>query len=231
MSDDAGRDREAIILAILIGVFAALVILLAAVLLGRVAGGEGTVAATTGTPATTAAPTTAAATTAAPTTSAPTTAAPTTTAASSTTTTSTSTTTTSTTTTVPFSGDTDWKDCAASGPAAGTVSDVRFAQRPGFTRVVFDFAGGIPACNVGYADPHTLVIIVHPIDTADPYAAGIFDGSGQLQVGTISVNRVNSGGMSGGSGEWEFSIDLDGTRAFHVFTLEAPSRLVIDIED
>ena len=112
-----------------------------------------------------------------------------------------------------------------------TVSDIRFAQRDGFTRVVFDFTGGIPACNVGYADPHTLAVIVHPIDIANPFAAGIFDGSGQLQVGTISVNRVSAGGMGGGSGEWEFSIDVAGTRAFKVFTLESPSRLAIDIED
>jgi len=72
---------------------------------------------------------------------------------------------------------------------------------------------------------------VHPVDIANPFAAGIFDGSGQLQVGTISVNRVNSGGIGGGSGEWQFSIDLAGTRNFQVFTLEGPSRVAIDIED
>jgi len=249
MSDDARRDREAIFLAILIGVFAALVILLVVMLLAR-SGGDGEATPTTAAPATTSAATTTAAatttvTTAAPTTTvttaAPTTtvttAAPTTTAATTTaaTTTTTSTTTTSTTTTttttVPFSGDTDWKGCTASGLDADTVSDVRFSQREGFTRVVFDFTGGVPGCTVGYADPHTLVVIVHPVDIANPFAAGIFDGSGQLQVGTISVNRVNSGGIGGGSGEWQFSIDLAGTRNFQVFTLEGPSRVAIDIED
>jgi len=195
MSDDARRDREAIFLAILIGVFAALVILLVVMLLAR-SGGDGEATPTTAAPATTSAATTTAAATTTVTTAAPTTtvttAAPSTTAATTTaaTTTTTSTTTTSTTTTttttVPFSGDTDWKGCTASGLDADTVSDVRFSQREGFTRVVFDFTGGVPGCTVGYADPHTLVVIVHPVDIANPFAAGIFDGSGQLQVGAAA---------------------------------------------
>lgn len=224
MDDNPRRDREAIYLAILIGVFSALVILLAVVLLART-GGDDAPDSTVAAPATTAATTTT--TLQVTTTDAPTTTAiPTTTGATTTTTPA-----TTTTTEAPFVGDTDWKGCAASGSSAGTVSDIRFAQRDGFTRVVFDFTGGIPACNVGYADPHTIAVIVHPIDIANPFAPGIFDGSGQLQVGTISVNRVGGGGMGGGSGEWEFSIDVAGTRPFNVFTLESPSRLAIDIED
>lgn len=231
MSDDGRRDREAIFLAIMIGVFAALVILLGIILLARSGGDDDSTATTAAAPATTAAATTAAPTTVASTTAAPTTVAPTTTAPTTTVAPTTTTSTTTTTTTVPFDGDTDWKGCTASGAAADTVSDIRFAQREGFTRVVFDFAGGIPACNVGYSDPHTLALIVFPVDIANPFAAGIFDGSGQLQIGTTSVNRVTSGGMGGGSGEWEFTIDVDGTRAFRVFTLENPSRVAIDIED
>ena len=96
---------------------------------------------------------------------------------------------------------------------------------------MFDFSGGIPGCTIGYSDPHTLAVILHPIDLANPFASGIFDGSGHLQIDTISVNRVSAGGMGGGSGEWQFTIDLAGTRDFQVFTLEDPSRVAIDIED
>lgn len=222
---EGGNDREGIVLAILGGVFGALLVLLVILLLTR--GGDDTAAetSTTAPPATTTAPTTAPSTTAPPTTAGETTS---TTAAPTTTTTTPPTT---TTTTPPFEGDTDWKNCTASGPDADRVSDVRFAQREGFTRVVFDFTGGVPSCAVGYADPTTLAVIVFPVDTGDPFDPGIFDGSGSLDVGTISVVRVDSGGMGGGSGEWEFTIQLDGTRDFRVFTLEDPSRVAIDIED
>ena len=231
MTDDIRRDREGIALAILIGVFVALVILLAVVLLARGTGG-GTAATTL--PGTTLPATTLPATTL-PTTTLPPTTATTGPPATTTTTAAPTTTTTlppaTTTTTEPFSGDTDWKNCPSGGVDAGQVTDVRFAQREGYTRVVFDFSGGVPLCSVGYGDPHTLAVLIYPIDTGDAFGPGIFDGSGQLQIGTISVNRVSSGGMGGGSGEWEFVIDLAGTKRFHIFTLEAPSRLAIDIED
>ena len=220
MTYDARRDREGIALAVLIGVFAALVILLAAVVLTRGSGGGAAAATTTTSTSTTSTTTT--------TTTLP----PTTTTSTSTTSTTTTTTTLpATTTTAPFDGTTDWKNCAAAGPDPGRGAAVRFAQREGFTRVVFDFDGDVPACSVGYGDPHTLAVIVWPIDGADPYDPDIFDWSGLLQVGTISVNRVSAGGMGAGSGEWEFTIDLAGTRKFRVFTLQAPSRVAIDIED
>jgi hypothetical protein len=235
----SGADRERIVLAVLAGILGTLLLLLIILLLTR-DGGDGTAGdtsttaapattATTAVPTTTAPPTTA--TTAAPTTTATTTTTTTAPATTTTTTTTAAPTTTTTTTVPPFSGNTDWKNCTQSGPDPGKVSDVRFAQREGFTRVVFDFTGGVPACAVGYADPTTLAVIVFPVDIADPFAAGIFDGAGHLDIGTISVVRVDSGGMGGGSGEWQFDIQLTGTRDFHVFTLEDPSRLAIDIAD
>jgi hypothetical protein len=96
---------------------------------------------------------------------------------------------------------------------------------------VFDFAGGIPACSVGYADPTSLAVIVFPIDLDEPYAVGVFGGSDLLEVGTVSVIRVGAGGMGGGSEEWQFDIAVTETKPFDVFTLTDPSRVVIDIGD
>ena len=136
-----------------------------------------------------------------------------------------------TTTEAPFLGDLTAKNCEATGsPSAGTITDVRFAEHDGFTRVVFDFSGDLPACYVSQLDPNTISVLVIGAAGDPPYAAGIFDGFGKLNVGLGSVIEVIDAGAGAGSGEWTFTITtMDADRIFSIFTLESPSRLAVDI--
>jgi hypothetical protein len=113
------------------------------------------------------------------------------------------------------------------------VVDVRHAQREGFTRVVFDFEAGegVPGYFVSYTGPGRLSVLFTPIDIGAPFAPGIFDGSGEYAVGTTSVVLVDEGGMGGGSGEWQFDIEVAPNKPFAVGTLNGPPRVFVDIED
>ncbi len=160
----------------------------------------------------------------------------TTTATSSSTTTSGATTTTTlgtTTTAAPFVGSLGKKSCPATFPDAELVGDIQFSSQANFTRIVFIFDGEPPGCEVGYIDaPDELRVTVFAVPVlTDPWAPGVFDPAGYLAVGLGSVIGVDSGGQGGGSGEWSFVIEVDGTKAFTIDALPSPSRLVIDIED
>ena len=198
--------------AVLLGILTALVAVLIMVLLQR--SGDGTAATTTTFEDTT---------TTAPTTTAPTT----------TTTTTTTTTMAPTTTLTPFIGTLDDKTCPTTGaPAACTIGAIRFAQREGFTRVVFDLDGDPPACFVAATAPDVLTVTLWAVDIP-PIALGVLDPvTFSLAVDTISVLEVAEGGMGAGSGEWSFIIRTRTPgRAFEVFTLDGPARLVVDIQD
>jgi hypothetical protein len=152
------------------------------------------------------------------TTSPPTTVAPTTTAAA------------TTTTAAPFTGDLSAKNCVSGFPNADRVTDIRIGEHDGFTRIVFDFAGDVPACFVTQVDPNTISVLVWGVSWTTPFADGIFDGSGILEVDLGSVDRVRDAGMGAGSGEWTFYIHTNsGDRPFSIFTLSGPARLVIDV--
>jgi hypothetical protein len=160
-----------------------------------------------------------------------TTVAPTTTAVA-TTTEAPTTTAAPTTTEAPFSGDTTAKNCGTGNPLAATITDVRVGEHTGYTRIVFDFSGAVPNCYVNQLDSNHISVLVFAVSGTPPYAAGIFDGSGKLDVGLGSVIEVIDAGMGGGSGEWVFTIStFDGNRPFAISTRSAPSRLVIDIGD
>ncbi len=157
----------------------------------------------------------------------------TTTTIADTTTEATTTTAAPTTTEAPFAGDLSDKTCETGGfPAAGTITDIRFAQHEGFTRIVFDFDGEVPACFVTQQDPSTISVLVFAVAGDPPFAADLFDETGTLVVGTVSVVAVSNGGAGGGSGEWTFTITtLSPDRPFSIVTLGDPSRLAIDIGD
>ncbi|MBI5158391.1 MAG: hypothetical protein HZA58_10350 [Acidimicrobiia bacterium] len=209
-------DRMTGVVAAALGVLAAIGI----VLLFMVLSGDGETeltAATTTTSTTTTIVTTTEATT--------------TTAATTTTEATTTTAATTTTTEAPFFGDLEAKNCDATGsPNAGTITDVRFAEHDGFTRIVFDFSGEVPGCFVSQIDTTTISVLVIGVAGDPPYEAGIFDASGDLAVGLGSVIEVIDAGMGAGSGEWTFHITtFEGNRIFSIFTLEDPSRLAVDI--
>jgi hypothetical protein len=198
-----------------------------------------------------AATTTAAATTTVP--APPPTPAPTTTAAPTTTLTTTTTTTTTaapTTTAPPFNGNTDPKESAMAGAPSARLVDVRTGSHPGFTRVVWEMDGsdGTPAYQVGYAPgpfvnigdftiPVTGTAFLHVIffpgmrhDITDPDDIILtYLGPEVINVGVGSVQQVVF--IEDFEANMEWAIGLTGQQAFKVFTLENPTRLVIDIED
>lgn len=200
--------------AVLLGILTALVAVLVMVLLQR--SDDGTAATTTTVEDTT--------------TTLPTTTAPTTTTS---TTTTTTTTMAPTTTLTPFIGTLDDKTCPSTGsPAAGTIVAIRFAQREGFTRVVFDLDGAPPACFVAATAPDELSVTLWAVDIP-PIALGVLDPvTFSKTIDTIGVLEVAEGGMGAGSGEWTFTITTrTPDRPFEVFTLDGPARLVVDIQD
>jgi hypothetical protein len=170
------------------------------------------------------------------TTAAPTTSAADTTSTAAITTTAALTTTTAAATTiteVPFSGDVAAKNCPATGsPSAERVTDIRVGEHAGYTRIVFDFSGDVPACYVAQLDPNTISVLIWGVSTTTPYDGGIFGADGILEVDQGSVDRVRDGGMGGGSGEWTFTIHTTtGNRPFSIFTLDDPARLAVDVGD
>ncbi len=215
-------DRYGIILAALGGVLVALVLAVVVIVLARKDDGG---AATTSTASTTSVSET---TLAENTTTLSSTTAETTTASAAPTTTAPA----PTTTLAPFAGDLTDKSGPIQGTPTGRVIDIRHGEHPGYTRVVFDFSpGGVPGYYISYSSPTTLSVLLVSMDTATPYAPGVFDASGEHPIGTISVGSVFSGGMGGGSGEWEFPIETSGAKPFSVGTLSDPPRLYIDIAD
>jgi hypothetical protein len=191
--------------------------------------------------------TTAAATTEAPTT----TAAPSTTLAPSTTTTAAAPTTAATTTTTApaFDGTTDPKHGITTGDPAAPLVDVRVGSHPGFTRVVWEMqsATGTPLYTVGYDDPPFantgeqvipvdgtafLRVSFFPgmrFDISGPEAVQTYFGPEAIPVGSGSVVEVVF--LDDFEAQMEWVIGLTGEQPFNVFTLENPTRLVVDIGD
>ena len=156
-----------------------------------------------------------------------------TTLAPTTTTAETTTTAATTTTEGPFQGDLSAKNCSTSGtPNAAMVTDIRAGEHSGYTRIVFNFSGDLPACYVNQLDPNTISVLVWGVSWTTPFAAGIFDGAGVFEVDLGSVDKVRDAGMGGGSGEWTFYIHTTtGGRPFSILTLDGPARLVVDVGD
>jgi len=141
---------------------------------------------------------------------------------------------------------------AKSGPARGTgvalLTQVRIGRHPGFDRVVFEFAGGNrPEWSVVY-DPGPFsadgsgapvpvrgeaFLLVHMqggsgfnLDTGEQ----TYDGPDRLTAaGTAGLTEVVRTGDFEAVMGWV--IGTDGRAPFRVTTLDAPSRLVVDVAD
>jgi len=198
-------------------------------------------AGTTTVPATT---TTAAATTTGAATTTNTAATTTTEAATTTTTTA-----VSTTTTVAFAGDTGNESAPQSGSPTGLLTAIRHAQRDGFTRIVFDFAGtdGLPAYDIGYApgpfrnigdelvEVNGTAFLLARFEPAsrvdlsvDPFAYS-YTGPNRFSPGTISVEEVVL--LEDFEAIMIWIIGLTAEKPFRVGTLTGPPRIYIDIAD
>jgi len=199
---------------------------------------------------TTAAPATTSTSAPPPTTATTSTAAPSTTTTAATTTTTAAPTTTSTTTTAvpPFNGTVDPKQGTMSGSPDARLVDVRVGSHPGFTRVVWEMDGslGTPMYQIGYSNPpfeniggftvplvgatfiHVMFFpgmrydITDPVDIIQTYL-----GPETIPVNAGSVTEVVF--LEDFEANMEWIIGLTAQKPFHVFTLENPTRLVIDI--
>jgi hypothetical protein len=130
----------------------------------------------------------------------------------------------------------------ATATTVPTLVGVRAAHHPGYDRVVFDFAGGLPSTrSVRYVSQ----LIADPSGRPIPIA-----GRAILQVTMSQTNAHNSAGRSTAptkvafalpnvmtavrSGDFEavttYGIGLAKRETFTVFTLRNPNRLVIDIK-
>lgn len=188
-------------------------------------------------------------------------AAPTTTAATTTTTQGTTTTTVGATTAAPtttegttttssaFAGDTNPKSAPTRGTPYGTLTDVRTAQREGFTRIVFDFGGtdGIPEYDVRYQSPPFrntadqdvpvagsafLRVRVFPAWRADlnlPDAPLTYTGPLRFDPHTASVEEVVF--VEDFEALMIWVVGLTAQRPFTIGTLTDPPRIYVDIAD
>ena len=176
----------------------------------------------------------------------------TTTTAATTTTAPTTTATTPTTvgtTTTTFPGDTGDESAPRSGSPTGLLTTIRHAQRDGFTRVVFDFAGtdGLPAYDIGYAagpfrnmgdelvevdGTAFLRVRFEPASrvdlSVDPFAYS-YTGPNRFSPGTISVEEVVL--LEDFEAIMIWIIGLTAEKPFRVGTLTGPPRIYIDIAD
>lgn len=236
MADDR-TGRNAALIAVFGGAVVALAVVLIVLLLRADDGGTST--------------TIAADTTAAPTTGAPATTGANTTDPASSTTGSPATTSTSTTTTTvpPFAGDTLLKQGGIVGDPGGQLTDVRFAQREGFTRIVFDFTGaGIPAYQIGYAPgPFTdtagtsiavggnrfLLVTVFPAmrwDITDPdNLVRVYTGPERIDLSTRSLTEMVFLDDFEATMQWVIGVSAE--QDFTVGTLGGPPRIYVDVAD
>ena len=153
------------------------------------------------------------------------------------------------TTTAPgFTGDTATKSGQMVGSPDPRLVDVRWAQRDGFTRVVFDFGGdsGTPMYEVGYSSGPFTDLQGTPVPVAGTafvqvnLASTSFDLSGaevrityegpdRIDVSSNSVTEVVVLEDFEGVSTWIIGVTAE--KPFQVGTLTDPPRVYVDIQD
>lgn len=128
------------------------------------------------------------------------------------------------------------------------LTDVRAARHPGFDRVVFEFRDGVPGHDVRYverpvqadgsgdevavAGGAVLLVRMEPALDADltqESAPPTYTGATRLSPDTAAVvELVRTGGFEA---VLTWAIGIDGKQPFRVTQLEAPARLVIDVDN
>lgn len=148
---------------------------------------------------------------------------------------------------LPFPANTDQDTQDPSADAALTVTDVRVGHHDGFDRVVFELGGtGTPGWRVEYVDQPTddgkgdvvavdgdayLQVMIsgsgYPMDTGvEEYA-----GPNPVRAGDDGeVEEVLLRGVFEGYTQAFVGVD-DEQRPFRVFSLEDPTRVVVDVRD
>lgn len=138
----------------------------------------------------------------------------------------------------PFTGGTD------PGLASTWISDVRSAAQPGYDRVVFELTGVVPPYRVAYADPPFVAISGEEVavdgsafvrvrlDRTSTFdldeGVPVYEGPRRVTSDTQVVTEVVEAEDFEGVVVWV--IGLDEQRPLRVWTLDDPSRLVVDVE-
>lgn len=130
----------------------------------------------------------------------------------------------------------------STAPAAGYLTAIRVAKHPAYDRVVFQFAGGLPAYQVGYVTAVThdasgqpvplpgqanLQIVFNPASGTRQDGTTAYPGPSTLTPFLPTLLQVSSAGDF--EGYLRFGVGLSGRSAFHAFTLTNPARVVIDV--
>jgi hypothetical protein len=150
---------------------------------------------------------------------------------------------------VPFDGDTEAK--TADGDLFSVfalLDDVRFAQREGFTRVVFDFEGevvpwwdiryeagpfvGVPGDLVPVEGDSFLSILMSTsgFDLSTAEVRVVYEGPERIPVHSLSVTEIVRVEDFEAVSQWVIGIDSE-PRPFQVGTLLDSPRLYVDISD
>lgn len=138
----------------------------------------------------------------------------------------------------PFSGGTD------PGLASTWIADIRSAAQTGYDRVVFELTGVVPPYRVEYADPPFVAISGEEVEvdgaafvrvrlertsTFDlDEGVPVYEGPRRVTSDTEVVTEVVD--VEDFEGVVVWVIGLDEQRPLRVWTLDDPSRLVIDVE-
>ena len=129
----------------------------------------------------------------------------------------------------------------AAAPAVPTLVGIRAAHHPTFDRVVFDFAGGLPASRqvayvsslVGDASGLPVPIAGRAILRVRFSPANAHDSAGRSTAPSRVAFALPNVMTVVRSGDFEavttYGIGLASRQAVHVFTLTNPSRVVVDI--
>lgn len=130
---------------------------------------------------------------------------------------------------------------AVGSPTVPVLSAIRAAHHPGYDRVVFEFAGPLPARrSAGYvprliADPsgRQLPLAGRALLQVSLSLAAAHNSAGHVTVPARMAFALPNVIAVVRSGDFEsvlsFGIGLAQRASFHVFTLRSPSRVVIDI--
>ncbi len=129
-------------------------------------------------------------------------------------------------------------------PNGTWIADVRSAAQPGYDRVVFEFTDVVPTYRVEYADPPFIGIPGDPVpvegqaflrvrmDGTSAFnlieAVPVYTGPQRITSDTEVVTEVVN--VEDFEAVVVWVIGLEQQRPFRAWTLDGPSRLVIDVE-
>lgn len=130
------------------------------------------------------------------------------------------------------------------GDAELVIQDVRVGSHDGYDRVVFEYAGtGLPGFRTQYTDGVYQQGSGFPLEIAgNAYLQVVIYGTPMglmpaneelLNAGPMPLAAGNIKGITHGGvfeGDTQYAIGLDKQRAYTIYTLENPTRLVVDIQ-